>query len=206
MKTKRDALEQLIGWQRPWYYWAVLPMLLAGVFSGCREKEQASPSAATQPVDRLEIVLTTPKDAALSTLRCLQAQRAARAQGNEAQLSYCRERLREMAARDVILKRHSVSIKHQAPNQDEILDRFIRGWGPIIGAEIDSLRFDLITTPTPTAELKHANVLVPVSAEEADAVLRLECVRGADNLWRVARIDWQVRRITATQPASKPSP
>lgn len=179
---------------------------LGGVFlAGCeRDERGADNQPATRPAEAPQVVLTTPRDAAESVLRCLQAQRAARARDDQAAAAYYHEQLLAIAAHEAIIKQYEALIRRPASDPDETLDRFVRGWGPIVGASLDHLQFDRIRAPSQPAGVSPAGVFVFVDAGERDALLRIECVRGAGGLWRIARIDWKPTKSIATQPAANP--
>jgi hypothetical protein len=183
----------------------LLAMLGAMALWGCERQGAPSRAATTTRPAPSEIVLTTPKDAARSVLLCLRAQRAARLRHDREADKYYQEQLRALAARDVILKRYE-GLTHSPPAKpDELLDTFVRGWGPIIGSYAAGLHLDQLQAPGPPATTSPVNVHVPATSATDHTVIRLECFREPDGLWRVARLDF-APAPPASQSATKPAP
>lgn len=180
---------------------------LAGVpGAACRRGGAPTSSApSTQSVPAVAIVLTTPANAARSVLTCLRAERAARLQQDEQAVRYCQDELRLMAARDVILRRYEDLLRSPPADPDKELDNFVSGWGPTIGFYAEGLQLDRIEEPILTADRDRASVRVPAVSPAGSAVIRVECFRGVDKQWRVARLDFEPAPV-ASRPATVPVP
>ena len=169
----------------------------------CRRSE--SSTATPSPASGVAVTLDTPQDAARSVLNCLLAQRAARKQGDTAAAREYLVQLRSMAARDVIMARYKDRMPESEDEREQKLATFVQGWGPIIGYYADGLQMDQLSEPTPTSDPDVVYVQVPAAVGEERTAIRLECCRGTDKQWRVARIDFAEPTATS-QPTTSPSP
>lgn len=111
-----------------------------------------------------------------------------------------------MAADNVIRSRHRGVVRRPSQIPDELLDTFVQGWAPIIGFYADGLQLDRIQeVPHLPAEQDQVFVRVPAVSSRGEAIIRLECCRGPDRRWRVARIDFEPT-ASLPSPTTAPSP
>ena len=193
--------------RRPWGIALCLAAAsLTIALPACRrpDTDRASPPAP-QSAPAVQVVLATPEEAARSVLTCLHAQWAARQRGDQATAELCREQLRAMAADNVIQSRHRRVTRRLSQTPDELLDTFVQGWVPIIGFYADGFQLDRIQVPDLPAEQDQVFVRVPAVSSRGEAIIRLECFRGPDRRWRVARIDFEPTAIPPS-PTTAPSP
>lgn len=190
--------------------WPVLALVAAAVavavLPGCRREPAAGP-LSTQPAEPLVIVQTTPQDATRSALACLKARKAARQRGDTAAGRQIQRQLRSLLAEDVVLRRFR-DVTHQEPDKREaMLDEFVQGWGAIVGFYIDGLALDSISVAQAAPDSGEAYAYVPAHSRGSSVVIRLECHRGRDGRWRVARIDFTnaAPPRPATAPAEPPA-
>jgi hypothetical protein len=181
--------------------WAIL---LVGVV-GCRQEKTGLETQPAPPAgEPIPLILKTPEDAARTVLTCLRAIRAASLRGDRAAVAWYREQLRPMAARDVILKRYQ-AIRHTSREDPEVIfDRFLQGWSAILAYYLDGMQLDRLTVAS-AAGATQADVHVPAVSDRGEVLIRLECSRDPDRLWRVARIDFARPTTAATSSSTTAS-
>lgn len=171
---------------------------------GCESEPAPGAAGLTASAPALpELRLDTPEDAARSALQTLLIQRAARARHDESAVEACRARLRQIAARAVILDRYRAVAHGRDVKPDAVIDTFTQGWGPIIGYYADGLKLDRLRVAGSAAG-SLVNVYVPATSDRGEVTIRLECARDARGHWGVARIDFAAgsgRAPTASAPA-----
>jgi len=168
---------------------------------------------ASGPDQTGQLALDTPANAARSALTCIAGLRAARAAGDRAATTHWKQRLVELAAADTILERHRRVAGRPAADESALLARFVGDWPAVAGYYTDHLQPDRIEIITASADgprpgespgATRADAYVPATGPAGEANIRLECVRGKDGLWRVARIDFAP--APASCPTSQPQP
>ena len=192
--------------RRPWGIALCLAAASLTIASPACRQPDADPASppASQSAPAVQVALATPEEAARSVLTCLHAQWAARQRDDRAAAELYREQLRAMAADNVILARHRGIVRRPSQTPD-VLDTFVQGWGPIIGFYADGLQLDRIQVPDLSAEQDQVFVRVPAASRRGEAIIRLECFRGPDRRWRVARIDFEPT-ASPPSPTTAPSP
>ncbi len=199
-RLKRPQVRALgtIGW--------LAVALLVAVLSACDSRPDSSNSVAdAQSAGELYVDLTTPEDAARSTLLCLVAERRAIARDDKPAAQRCRQELQSLAAKEGITRRLRGHPRVSDLSDEEVLDQFTRTWGAIIGYYVEGLDLDRMRCTPPTETAPEALVLVPARGADDAALIRVKCVRGEDKLWRVAAVGFQAEGATS-QPASVPAP
>ncbi|MFQ5806073.1 MAG: hypothetical protein ACE5I3_06455 [Phycisphaerae bacterium] len=174
---------------------------------GC-ENQPARPLAVPAGVAP-EVVLKTPEDAARSALTCLQADLRAIRNRDEQAAKACLEKLRRVAAVTTIEQTLARMPQFKTIVGDDAIKGFINNWGATIAYYAAGLQLEQMRRVSESAS--RVGVVVPASGPEDDALIQVTCVRGADDLWRVSRIEFVVETPTArparppaTQPASQP--
>jgi len=180
--------------------------LLAAVLSACDSRPDSSNSVPdAQSAGELYVDLTTPEDAARSTLLCLVAERRAIAREDKPAAQRCRQELQSLAAKAEIIRRLRGHPRVSDLSDEEVLDQFTRTWGAIIGYYVGGLDLDRMRRVSLGETAPEALVLVPARGAGDAALIRVKCVRGEDKLWRVAAVGFQAEGATS-QPASAPVP
>jgi len=176
------------------------------MLSACDGRPDSSNSVAdAQSAGELYVDLTTPENAARSTLLCLVAERRAIARDDEPAAQRCRQDLQSLAAKEEIIRRLRGHLRVSDLSDEEVLDQFTRTWGAIIGYYVEGLDLDRMRCTPPTETAPEAFVLVPARGADDTALIRVKCVRGEDKLWRVAAVGFHAEGATS-QPASAPAP
>jgi hypothetical protein len=170
---------------------------------GCDRQPTVSGAPARPPLD-FEIVLATPLDAARSVLTGLQVRRFALRRNDPAAAQRYLEQLRSTAARSIILKRYEEQARRQPDKPDVVLDRFVEGWGSIIGFYADRLQLDQLQAADQPANMDIAHAYLPIGSGADRTAIRLECVRESDGGWRVASIDFATLPVTS-RPVTQPT-
>lgn len=174
-------------------------LLVLVAWGGCRRV--AAPSS--QPVAGPEIVLTAPEAAARSLLDGLRAELAAVARGDHAAAAQQRRRLAEQVlARTDILARYKALPGHVAQDDAQMLDTLLKSWGATIAYYADGLALDQMRLAAAGAEGHKAVVDVPARVRDDRVVLRMQCVRGADELWHVGAVEFAPAQRPSTAPAA----
>lgn len=110
-----------------------------------------------------------------------------------------------MTAREEISQRHAARVKKtRSYDLDEVLGRLVDSWAALVAYYAEGLDFDGLTQTPVGSGADSAFVLVPASGKERDAVIRVECQRGADSVWRIVRVDF-APPAPVSQPASHPA-
>jgi len=185
----------------------VLIAAFAGLlFPACRKAERSANSqSATQPSRATQVVLSTPQDAARSVMACLRTLREARQRQDAEAITRGQEQLRSVAAREVILRRFEEALRRPARDPDAEIDNFVQGWAATVGFYLEGVQLDAIRAPEPGPGVNRMDVHVAAAVGGASARIRVECQRGADRKWRVARIDFEPA-TAATRPTTSPVP
>jgi hypothetical protein len=184
---------------------ALLAILAASGVAACRPAQAPTPASSAPSATAGEVVLATPQDATRSLLTCLRAQRAARARHDGEAVKVAHAQLRALAAQDAILRQYETALRGAPRNPERELDTFVDGWGPIIGYYADGLQLAQMSAPQPTGDPDQVHVLVPATSPAGGATIRIECRRGADRQWRVARVDFAAG-APSTRPATTSAP
>jgi hypothetical protein len=180
--------------------------LAAAMLSACDGRPNSSSSAADeQSAGEPYTDLTTPENAARSTLLCLVAERRAIARHDKPAAQRCRQDLQALAAKEEIIRRLRGQPHVSDLSDEEVLDQFTRTWGAIIGYYVEGLELDRMRSTPSAGTAPEVFVLVPARGASDAALIRLKCVRGEDKLWRVAAVGFQAEGA-ASQPASAPAP
>ncbi len=197
---KRSQVRALgtIGW--------LAVALVAAMLSACDSRPGSSNSASdAQSTGELHVDLTTPEEAARSTLLCLVAERRAIARDDEPAELRCRQELQSLVAKEEIIRRLRGHPHVSDLSDEQVLDQFTRTWGAIIGYYLEGLELDRMRRVSLSGTTAEASVLVPARGVGDAALIRVKCVRGEDKLWRVAAVGFQAEGATS-QPASAPAP
>ncbi len=178
------------------------------VWLACRPAAPDKPAATASATAPIQIVLSGPKEAAHSVLLCLQAIHAAHTRHDRAAVSQYMDQLDTAAASDVILQRCHTANPLLREKPDKILRNFTQGWVAVVGYYADGLHPEQLKTVGSTTGAQRIEVLAAATSANGDATLRLECVRGDDGQWRVARVDFAPRPVPApaTAPTTAPAP
>jgi hypothetical protein len=178
--------------------------LVAAALSACDRGPGSSNSVTdTQLAGELYVDLTTPENAARSTLLCLVAERRAIARGDKSAAQRCRQELRSLAAKEEITRRLRGNPLVSDLSDEQVLDQVAGNWGAVIGYYAEGLDLDRTQRVSAGETASAAFVLVPARGPHDAALIRVECVRGEENLWGVAAVGFQAERATS-QPASAP--
>jgi hypothetical protein len=177
--------------------------LAALVWLACRPSAPQQVAAAeSQPAAPIPIVLSGPKEAARSVLLCLRAIHESHAKHDKAAVTRYLNQLDMAAARDVILRRCQAANPIGIKEPDKVLRNYIEGWVAVVGYYADGLQPDQVKAVGAVTGATQVDVYANAASVHGDVTIRLECLRGEDGLWRVARVDFAPR----TAPATAPSP
>jgi hypothetical protein len=180
--------------------------LVAAALSACDRAADSSNSATdAQSPDELYVDLTTPEDAARSTLLCLVAERRAIAREDKSAAQRFGRELQSLAAKAEITARLQGQPYMSDLTDEQVLEQFTKTWGAIIGYYLEGLELDRMRRVSLSESAPEALVLVPAHGEDDTALIRVKCVRGQDKLWRAAAVGFQVERATS-RPTSAPAP
>ncbi len=160
---------------------------------------------ATQPAEAFSVALGSPREAALSVLRCIKLLRAAHLNDDLPAVNYYREHLADMAARESIVRRYERIVRGRVADPDLIVARYVQGWEAIVAYYLDGLALERAEVVGDPAAAAAVHVHVPADAAGGPAIIRLECVRNAAAQWHVARIDF-APPATVSEPATGPVP
>lgn len=197
--------------------WALmLPAVAAGLV-GCEGRPNASPP----PPELIPTVqLETPEDAARSALRCIQAELRAVAERNEPLAQACHDQLCTAVASSAVSPALRQTLRLRGLTDSEQVRQLADHWVAALNYYAEGFRLEQARRAGPPhagedrlTELGYAGragtlaeVLVPASGPDDDALIRLTCVREADGRWRIARIDFAGPSATTQQPAQASQP
>lgn len=197
---------------RSWPWFAVVVCSLA--IGGCRRA--ANSTTAGQPsAPAFEIALKTPEDATRSLLAGLREQLQATARGDRAAARRCRDAVVDLvAAKDQIMARLRAQPGHVPQKEAEVLAALVENWASIVSYYADGLALKEMRLIAAGNDGGGAAVEVPAQGADDCAILRVACVRGANDEWRILAIGLEPAAIptpatqatAASQPASEPAP
>ena len=175
---------------------------------GCRRA--ATSSAAGQgAAPATPIVSKTPQDATRSLLVALRAQLQATGSGDRAAARrYRDEVVKYIVARDQLTARYRALPTHAPQGETEMLGALVENWASILSYYADGLALDEMKLGVTGSEGSGAVVDVPARGPEDRAIVRVACVRQADDEWRVLAIGLEPATAPAlsTQPAAASQP
>lgn len=191
--------------------------VLLGILAGGCGRGSTPHASATQPsAADTEIVLKTPEDAARSLLQALKTELQAIAHHDKPGAEHQRDRVvAQILARENIMARYSKVAGRFAQPEDRALSTLVESWAAAIAYYADGLALDQTRLAIAGHEATGAIVEVPAHGPTDQAVIRIACARGKDDLWRVTALDFAPRLPPAsapvpvpagTQPTSAPQP
>lgn len=197
---------------RNWPWFVALGCMVA--IGGCRRAP--TPSAAEQAaVPALGTVAKTPEDAARNLLEGLRAHLQATARGDRAAARRYRDTVAEhIVARDQIMARYRALPGHVPQADVDVLSTLVENWASILSYYAEGLALSEMKRSATGADGSGAGVDVPVHGPDDHAILRLTCVRGPDDEWRILAIGLEPASLPAlptqpepaSQPTSNPAP
>ena len=159
--------------------------------------------------------MKTPEDATRSLLDALREQLQATARGDRATARRCRDRVAEhIAARDQIMARYRALPGHAPQEEVEVLDTLVENWASILSYYANGLALSEMKRSAVGGEGGGAVVDVPAHGPDDRAILRVACVRGSDDEWRILAVGLEPALLptratqpgAASQPTSNPAP
>jgi hypothetical protein len=195
------------AWLRPAgvVMWLAAVLLAVGLTACQREPEAAGGASATQAAGELQVDLTTPERAARSVVVCLREEIRAIARHDDEAAKRCRDTLRTLADREEMAPQLTQQARLYGLTEDEAFEQIISRWGALINYYSEGLELERIECPPVSETTLQTPVLVPARGADDTAVIRVKCVRGEDELWRITAIGFQAER-DVTRPASQPAP
>jgi hypothetical protein len=194
---------------------ACLAILVGAVAVGGCRRAVTSTSAEQAAVPALDIVLKTPEDATRGLLDTLRAQLQATARGDRAAARRYRDQVVErVAARDQIMARYRALPGHVPQAEAEVLNTLMENWASILSYYANGLALSEMKRSVVGSEGGGAVVDVPAHGPDDRAILRVACVRGPDDEWRILAIGLEpglmptlaTQPAAASQPTSNPAP
>lgn len=176
------------------------------VATACRREAVEPPGAAgwTPPVSPdASLSQQTAPEAARHLLQFLQAHLQAVAHGRDELAASFRDRAaRDLAARaDLLARYRSVAGRFAAPDE-EALRRIVESWAAVIAYYAGGLALDDLRPGPISGDLARTVVDVPAHGPRGDALIRVACLRGDDDRWRIAGIEFVP---PASPPATAPA-
>ena len=154
----------------------------------------------------MDIVLKTPPDTARTLLLLLRAQLHASAGRDRAALHRAQEQTADQVlARDEILARYHTLAGRAALEDSRALDNLVENWAAIVAFYADGFEFERMRQVSPPNEGLTAVVDVPARGPHDQTILRIGCLRGKDEQWRVTSLAFATAE-PATPLASQPVP
>ena len=190
---------------------AAVCVSVAGVLAtACRREAAERPSVAgwTPPVSPdAPLSQQTAPEAARHLLQFLQAHLQAVAHGREDLAASFRDRVvRDLAARaDLLARYRSVAGRFAAPDE-EGLRRIVESWAAVIAYYADGLVLDDLRPGPISGDLARTVVDVPAHGPRGDALIRVACLRGEDDRWRIAGIEFVPPASPSTTAPAAPTP
>ncbi|MEW6197580.1 MAG: hypothetical protein AB1601_02780 [Planctomycetota bacterium] len=185
---------------------AVSVCAAAFLVTACRREAAERPGAAgwTPPVSPdAPLSQQTAPEAARHLLQFLQAHLQAVAHGRNDLAARFRDRAaRELVARDDLLSRYRAVAGRFAVPDEEALRRIVESWAAVIAYYADGLALDDLRPGPISGDLARTVVDVPAGGPGDDVLIRLACLRGEDDRWRVAGIEFVP---PASPPATAPA-
>ncbi len=189
---------------------AILAALCAMIVSGCgHTAPPAQESSPSPPVHADEpLRLDSPQHTARALLILLREELRAIRRGDRDAQRRCRQQLEHLADRTTIQQRFARTPQVKVLLGEDLVAGVISQWEATIayyaeGLELDQIIEPVAPTTQPTAGLRQVVQVRGLGKAGEPAWIRVHCVRGQDELWRVTHVDFAVRRSAAqTQPAA----
>ncbi len=172
---------------------ALLVLVCAVGLTGCGG---GAGQVVKPPPNAVDVVLTTPEDAARSVLLAIQAELRACAHEDLETAELLREQLRSISTADRIDRQLARLPRFKTMLGEDLVAGYIRNWGSKIAYYAEGIHFDRLRRGAEDA--KAVAVIVPASGREDDALIQVLCLLQDDNTWRIARIEF----ITQTAPVA----
>lgn len=180
--------------------------LLVALAAGC----QPQSARGTAEAPAVQIEQSRPEDAARSILRVLNEQRALIAREERTAADALRERaLRELVARERLeevlarVMRPVGGKKATDAETTEAVQRAVDGWGSLVGYYLDTAKVDQAALEI-SNDPNVARVLIPTGRAEMTTPIRVSCVLGGDQKWRVVGVEFATN-TTLHVPTSRPT-
>jgi hypothetical protein len=156
--------------------------------------------------------LDSPQHTARTLLILLREELRAIRRGDRDAQRRCRRQLEHLADRTTIQQRFARTPQVKVLLGEDLVAGVISQWGATIayyaeGLELDQIREPAASTTQPAAGLRQVVQVRGIGKAGEPVWIRVHCVRGEDELWRVTHVDFAARRSDAqTQPAGPDPP
>lgn len=197
---KRPEPGMLLGREvgcRPFLLCAVTAFGL--LITGCERSD--SSSAAQAPAADPAVLLDTPENATRSLFHFLRAQLRALAEDDKAAARHRDQVVWHIAARDEIVARYRKVRGGRVKDEIAVLRRCVENWAAVIAYYADGLGLDQMRLDEGAKHGLRAVVLVPARGRDDQAVIRVTCLLGEEDKWRVRAINFAEPATAGLPPA-----
>jgi len=176
--------------------------LTAGLLAACLAaivacRREVASGSASQPTSAAGFA--TPRDAAQALLAALRDLLHASARGDRrASVEHRDYVIRSLLARNDILARYQAIAGRYPRSQAEVLPALVDNWAAIIAPYADALDLERAQVAALAERTGGAVVDVPAAGPSGATLVRVACLRGEDDCWRVA--------VLELAPAGAPTP
>lgn len=169
-----------------WCLLKISALLLALPLSaGCGSDSETE---TRQPATLPALDLSSPESATRAALTCLQEQARAIGDHHPAAAKAWTERLHQIAALDSIESLLNSTPQLRIVLGNDPVAKYISLWGASVSYYFERFDFDASRRTKIAKQGAAVTVVVQAHGHGQSAMIKVDCVRGADELWRVAYI------------------